>query len=89
MASSYLRRVEALEAVFGDSVCLAEGCGRCLVFGLLAGIRGTDPPRCNNRPGTVAEALNQLSFDDRRALRVMLEAEVDRRRLAAASPAIA
>lgn len=83
MASSYQRRLDALEEVLGAGVCPPEGCGRCLVLGLLAGMRGTDLPRCNNQPGTVADALNQLSFDDRRALRVTLEAEVDRRRSAA------
>lgn len=89
MPSRYQRRIDALEEVVGAGVCPAEGCGRCLVLGLLAGVRGTDPTRCNNRPGTVADALNQLSFDDRRALRVMLEAEVDRRRSAATDLATA
>lgn len=89
MPSRYLRRLDALEEVLGDGVCPAEGCGRCLVLALLAGMRGTNPPRCNNRPGTAADALNLLSFDDRRALRVALEAELDRRRSAATDLATA
>jgi hypothetical protein len=86
MPSTYQRRIEALEAVLGDGVCPPERCGRCVVLGLLAGMRGTDPPRCNNRPGTVAEGLNELTFEERRALRVALEAEVERRRSCTPAP---
>jgi hypothetical protein len=89
MASSYLCRIEALEEALRDGICPPEGCGRCLVLALLAGIRGTEPPRCNSRPGAVADGLNQLSFDQRRALRAALETERDRRKLLATESAAA
>lgn len=89
MASSYLCRVEALEKLLGDGVCPAMGCGRCLVLALDAGICGTVPPRCSSHPGTVADGLNELSFDQRLALRAALEAERDRRKLLATESAAA
>lgn len=90
MGSSYRRRVEVLEAVLGNATCPGEGlCGRCVVHNVLAHISGAAPRPCSNRPGTYADGLNELAFDQRRTLRAALEAEVDRRRSDAAVPAYA
>lgn len=80
MPSNYQRRLSKLEAVLGDGVCPPEGCGLCLTRRFLAQMRGTEPPRCNNRPGTGLDGLREYTLDDQHALRVMLEAEVDRRK---------
>ena len=85
MPSNYLRRVEALEAVLGDR-CPAEGCGRCRVLGWLARVRGTEPPRCNNRPAPALEGLREFKFEERQALQAAIDAERERRGLVTRTP---
>lgn len=79
MPSSYLRRIEALEAVLGDGVCPPERCGRCQVLVLLSRMRGETPHPCDGRPGTVYDCLQQFTAAERQALRRAIEAERARR----------
>lgn len=80
MPSSYLRRIEALEAVMGDGVCPPEGCGRCQVLVRLSRMRGEPPRPCVGRPGTIYDGLQQFTSAERQALRDAIEAERARRR---------
>jgi hypothetical protein len=58
--------------MLGDGVCPADGSGRSLTRSPLAGIWGTDLPRCDSRPGTTAAGLIELAYEERRALRAAL-----------------
>lgn len=80
MPSSYLRRIDALEAVLGDGVCPPEGCGRCQALVLLFRMRREPPPPCDGRPGTIHDGLKLYTADERRALKAAVESERNRRR---------
>ena len=50
MASSYVRRVGALEATIGRGVCL-ERCEKCQAGDFLSSLRGEDPEPCDGPTG--------------------------------------